>query len=335
MRTRKLKLIIVAMITMIAVTGCNSKTQKIIKSVTIDSSISAEWKDTEGNLIQAHGGGFLKLNDGYYWFGEDRTTSSCQQINCYFSKNLKDWKFQNSVVSKSTDKIVEESNFERPKVIYNDKTKKYVMWVHRESKDSYKQAECAVLISDKVDGNYVWLKSFRPNNNMSRDCALFKDDDGSAYFISAANENADLKVYKLNDDYTDIEAEVTTLFAGKKREAPTIFKKDNIYYLITSACTGWDPNQAMYSTSKSMKGPWSELKNVGDNKTYYSQGTYILPVSGSRGTTYVFCADRWNRYKLDSSRYIWLPIEFNNGEIELNLYEKWKLQFEEGTWNKE
>lgn len=305
-----------------------------LKTVTINikSATEEEWKDTDGKYIQAHGGGFLKIDDDYYWFGEDRTTRACMGINCYVSKNLKDWEFKNSVVSKSTNEIVEESNFERPKVIYNDRTKKYVMWIHRERQDNYGKAECAVLVCDKVDGNYSWIKSFRPNGNMSRDCTLYKDEDGTAYFISAANENADLKVYRLTEDYTDIEEEVTTLFKGLKREAPALCKKGDTYYMITSACTGWDPNQSMYSTSKSIEGPWSELVNIGDKTTYDSQSTYILPVQGSKDTTFIYCADRWKKEKLDSSGYIWLPLEFKDGKLELDWYDEWELELEEGTW---
>lgn len=298
---------------------------KNLNALSIKSAVREEWKDTDGNYIQAHGGGFLKLHNKYYWFGEDRTEPKCQKVNCYISLDLKKWTFKNSVVSKDTDKIIENSNLERPKVIYNEKTKKYVMWVHRENSESYAVAECAILICDTVDGDYTLIKSFRPSGNMSRDCTLFKDDDGTAYFMSAANENADLKVYKLTEDYMDIESEITTLFEGKKREAPALCKKDGIYYLITSACTGWAPNQAMYSTSKSIKGPWSELKNIGDSTTFGSQSTYILPVTTSEGVIYIFCADRWNEEKLDESAYIWLPLKFGDNKLELKWYDDWSL----------
>lgn len=303
-----------------------------ITTINIKSATEKDWLDQGGRYIQAHGGGFLKVNDEYYWFGEDRTTSSCKQINCYVSRNLKDWEFRNSVLSKSTNEIVEKSNFERPKVIYNEKTNKYVMWVHRENQDDYSKAECAVLICDTADGDYTWIKSFRPNGNMSRDCTLYKDDDGTAYFISAANENADLKVYKLTKDYTDIAEEVATLFKGQKREAPALCKKGDTYYMITSACTGWAPNQSMYSTSKSIKGPWAPLVNIGDSTTYRSQSTYILPIQGSKDTTFIYCADRWEKEKLDSSGYIWLPLEFKDEKLELNWYDEWFLQLEEGTY---
>ncbi|MIP45609.1 beta-xylosidase, partial [Salmonella enterica] len=31
-----------------------------------------QFKDTSGNVIHAHGGGMIKANGFYYWFGENR-----------------------------------------------------------------------------------------------------------------------------------------------------------------------------------------------------------------------------------------------------------------------
>ena len=31
-----------------------------------------KWFDTDGNIIHAHGGGIIKKDDIYYWYGEDR-----------------------------------------------------------------------------------------------------------------------------------------------------------------------------------------------------------------------------------------------------------------------
>ena len=76
--------------------------------------------------------------------------------------------------------------------------------MHKEGADNYGQARAAVAVADKIDGDYTYRGSFRPLDYMSRDCTAFVDDDGSAYFLSAANENADLHLYKLTDDYTAI-----------------------------------------------------------------------------------------------------------------------------------
>jgi hypothetical protein len=77
------------------------------------------------------------------------------------------------------------------------------MWVHFDGND-YAEAEAGVFTSDTVCGNYAYQGSFQPNGNMSRASTLFKDDDGKAYFISAANNNADLELYQLSDDYLTI-----------------------------------------------------------------------------------------------------------------------------------
>jgi beta-xylosidase len=286
------------------------------------------WNDINGNTIEAHGGAFIKVGDTYYWVGEDKSHNSHQfnAVNCYSSKDLANWEFRNAVLTHDThpDLAITGRVIERPKVIYNDSTGEYVMWLHWESSD-YGAAECGIAKSSTIDGNYELVNHFRPNNNMSRDCALFKDDDSTAYFISAANENADLIIYELTEDYLDIERQVVTLWPGAYREAPAIIKNDGLYYLFSSGATGWDPNQAKYATATSIEGPWSGLLNIGNQTTYDSQSTYILSISGTDSTTYIFCADRWQDPDLKSSKYIWLPLQFDNGSALLNWEELWQI----------
>jgi hypothetical protein len=167
---------------------------------------------------------------------------------------------------------------------------------------------------------------------MSRDDTLFKDDDGTAYFISAANENADLIIYELTDDYLDIERQVITLWISNWREAPAVFKEAGRYYLITSGATGWDPNQARYASSTSMEGPWSPMQNIGDNITYDTQPTYAIPYVGSATTTFIYAGDRWQDPDLQSSKYIWLPIKKNGTRLALDYYDQWQLNLRTGEW---
>ena len=70
------------------------------------------------------------------------------------------------------------------------------------------------------------------------------------------------------------------LFIGLYREAPALMKKDEIYYLLTSYCTGWLPNQCQYATAKSIEGTWSELQNIGNYNTYHSQPAFIFEHNG-------------------------------------------------------
>lgn len=295
------------------------------------------WNDATGKRIEAHGGGFVQAGDTFYWFGEDKSANSAnfKAVNCYASSDLVHWQFRRAVVTRSTAPELDVSDriIERPKVIYNERTQQYVMWLHWEGK-SYAEAKAGVLSSATVDGAYTFHSAFRPNGNMSRDDTLFRDDDGRAYFLSAANENADLVLYELSDDYLGIARQVATLFAGQKREAPALFKDRGRYYLITSAATGWDPNQAKYASATAIAGPWSALQNLGDATTYDTQSAYVLPIRGSARTTYLYAGDRWQDPDLASSKYIWLPLRVSDaGQLGLDYYTDWQLNLTTGAFS--
>jgi hypothetical protein len=168
---------------------------------------------------------------------------------------------------------------------------------------------------------------------MARDDSLFKDDDGKAYFMAAANNNQDMIIYQLSDDYLTIKSQVVTVFAGKQREAPAMFKQGGRYYLITSAATGWDPNQAQYASATSIAGPWSSLTNLGDGITYDTQSAYVIPFAGSQVTTYIFAGDRWQDPDLVSSKYIWIPIQISGTSLTLADYAQWQLDVTTGHWS--
>ncbi|HXU61586.1 MAG TPA: discoidin domain-containing protein, partial [Polyangia bacterium] len=174
---------------------------------------------------------------------------------------------------------------------------------------------------------------FQPNGNMSRDDTLFKDDDGKAYFISAANNNQDMIVYLLADDYLSVKSQVTTLFKGKSREAPAMFKQNGHYFLITSAATGWDSNQAQIATATDIAGTWSNLTNLGDGTTYDTQSAFVIPFTGSKGTTYIFAGDRWQDPDLVGSKYIWIPLQISGTTVTLNDDIQWQLNVTTGAWS--
>lgn len=294
------------------------------------------WNDAGGKRIEAHGGGFLRDGDSWFWFGEDKSANGAgfKAVNCYSSQDLSRWTFKNAIITRDTAPELAASDriIERPKVIYNETTKKYVMWLHWEGRN-YAEAEAGVFTSDTVDGDYAYVSSFRPNNNMSRDDTLFRDDDGKAYFISAANENADLIVYELAPDYLSIARQISVLFKGAFREAPAMFKQGDRYYLVTSGATGWDPNQAKYTSATSIEGPWSALQNLGNGTTYDTQPTYVIPVRGTRATTYIYAGDRWQDPDLGSSKYIWLPLVLRgNAQLALDYHPEWQLDLASGEW---
>ncbi len=296
-------------------------------------SPGALFHDTDGALINAHGGGIIYANNKYYWFGEKRGRHQSEGVNVYSSKDLYNWKAEGLALAQSKDPnsdITEGCVMERPKVIYNKKTKKYVMWFHLELKGKgYAAARAGVAISDKITGPYQFLSSFRPNGNMSRDMNLFVDDDGSAYHIYSSDENMDLRIVKLAPDYLTATTQDTLLFR-RQREAPALFKKDGKYYLITSGCTGWAPNKASLHIANNIFGPY-ELKGdpmLGKDaaKTFGGQSTYVLPVANKKNA-FIFIADQWNPKDLKDSRYLFLPVNVKNDQISVGWLDSWNMNW--------
>ncbi|MER7277068.1 RICIN domain-containing protein [Dactylosporangium sp. NPDC000244] len=277
-------------------------------AVTVQSGV--QLRDTAGNLLHAHGGGVVKAGSYYYWFGEDRNADDTfRSVDVYRSTDLRTWEFRNHALTQSSAAELGSAKIERPKVIYNSSTGQFVMWMHKENGTDYGEARAAVATSSTVDGAYTYRGSFRPLDYMSRDITLFRDDDGTAYMISAANENADLHVYRLTSDYLAVSARVQRLWPGSSREAPAMFKRNGVYFLLTSAATGWAPNQQQYGTATSVTGTWSALRTVGDNTAFGSQTAYVLQV----GSAYLYLGDRWAGAwggAVNDSQYVWLPLSF-------------------------
>lgn len=329
------------------------------------------WPDNNGVHINAHGGGLLKAGGVWYWFGEHKiegTAGNSAQVgvHCYSSRDLYNWKDEGIALQVVTadpkHDITRGCILERPKVIYNKRTKKYVMWFHLEPKGmGYSGALSGIAVSDRVTGPYAYVRAVRPNagfwpanvpaeqrneavqgdadplkllkrdfkkGQMARDMTLFVDDDGTAYHIYASEENATLQISRLTDDYLGYSGEYVRAFPGRSMEAPAIFKKDGKYYLIMSGCTGWSPNAARSAVAESVFGPWKELGNPcrgkDAGKTFYSQSTYILPVGKDR---FIFMADRWTPENAIGGRYIWLPLEFEGENPVLRWQDEWDLSW--------
>lgn len=346
-----------------------------------------KWLDTDGNPINAHGGGILYHEGRYYWYGEHRPEkgfSTQVGITCYSSDDLLHWKYESVAlpVSEEAGSDIERGCImERPKVIYNPTTKKFVLWFHLELKgQGYAAARAAVATADAPQGPFRYLNSFRLNpgqyprdwdegqkakarsftpedyrlewwtdiwrakvtdglffmrdlqdGQMSRDQTLFVDTDGKAYQITSSEENLTLLISQLNDDFTAPNGQFVRVAPGGQNEAPTIFKHGDTYWMITSGCTGWTPNAARLFSAPSIWGPWTQHPNPcvgpGGNRTFGGQSTYILPLPQYGDDAFLFMADQWRPNSLADSRYLWLPIRFDQEEKpELRFEKSWTLE---------
>lgn len=207
--------------------------------VTYDSIESGErWYDNNGSAISAYGGNVIKIGDTYYWYGEDNRLSYDLRtgVTCYSSTDLYNWTYEGIALSVFdmpnvfyTDAINgTKGRVERPKVIYNASTDKYVMWMHLEMNGHYGLAAAGVAISDSPTGPFEFLHYGRPVMDTSlnigteekgvskqtfRDMNLFidfgndvnNDSVDDAYTIYSSEENNTLYMARLNSDYTWID----------------------------------------------------------------------------------------------------------------------------------
>lgn len=128
------------------------------------------WFDTDGRLINAHGGGIMRLGDTYYWYGEHKaphTNNALVGVNCYSSRDLYNWKYEGvafAVSDEAGSPIERGCILERPKVIHCRKTGKFVMYFHLELKgQGYKHANVGIAVSDTPTGPFRFVKNERPN----------------------------------------------------------------------------------------------------------------------------------------------------------------------------
>jgi len=315
-----------------------------------------QWHDTHGNIINASDGGIIFVDGKYHWYGQalrelpfspngkgGQTTTV--GVVMYESDDLCNWKYEGVILACTDDptsELCSPMRFERPKIVYNEKTGQYVLWCHYvkcpgDHGFEIGTGEAGVAVCDKVNGSYRWLGHFRPidNDGVVRDCTLYKDYDGSAYFIfdrdisAIEKDNRCLYIMKLSDDYLSCTGEYKRIDAAVRREAAAILYHDGYYYMITSGLSGWAFNQAKYFRSRDIFGPWEDMGDpcVGDDThtTFNSQTTAIFKVNGT-DDVYIHMAERHNTDNFLHCSYIWLPICFaDDHKIELRYQSEWSL----------
>lgn len=286
--------------------------------------------------INAHGAGVLRYNGVYYLFGEIKKGKTWRVpgqgwedyrvpaggVSCYSSRDLVHWKNLGVALAPTMGDPSSDLDtgrvIERPKVIYNARTKKFVLWMHIDRND-YSYARVGVAVSDRPEGPYRYLGSMRPNEQESRDMTVYQDeDDGRAYLVYASENNNTMQVCLLSDDYLRPTKTFRRILVGQRREAPAVFKTGGRYYLITSLCSGWDANAAKYAVADSMLGEWKQDGNpcvgTGADETFGAQSTFVVPLSSGR---FLFMADRWKKMDLERSGYLWLPLTVDHGRVEI------------------
>ncbi|KAM3150430.1 hypothetical protein ABEW05_009229 [Botrytis cinerea] len=290
--------------------------------------------------IQAHGGGIIQVGSTYYWAGENKLNGSAfQSINCYSSTDLVNWKFNSYLLTlQSSGDLGPNRVVERPHIMYNAATAKYVMWMHIDS-SNYGEAKAGVATSDMAENYDLQMTSTenetdekfnrgasQPLGYQSRDLNVFKDTDGTGYLLTEDRANG-LRIDKLSADYTSV---VSAVYLFADYEAPAIYKSGSTYFMFASHLSGWDPNDNVYTTATNLSGPWSAwttFATVGSN-TYSSQTAAVVSING----VVMYMGDRWKSSNLMTSTYVWLPITISGTKATMSNQVNWIINPTAGTW---
>nr|WP_221401505.1 family 43 glycosylhydrolase [Paenibacillus phyllosphaerae] len=267
------------------------------------------WLDTEGKRIHAHGGSILYLDGVFYWYGENKEKSTPGNgiwhwgVRCYASRDLYNWEDKGLIIPpdlENKQSSLHPSRFmDRPHIIYNRSTKKFVCWLKVMQPDHSQKS--TVLIADDILGPYTMVRDgLKPLGMSAGDFDLVVNpSDGKAYYYFE-RVHSELICADLTDDYTDVTGYYSTHFPQSHppyvREAPAHFYRNGLHYLVTSGTTGYFPNPSEVACSKLYHGPFEVLgdPHVGDesNTSFHSQICSVFKHPHKKDL-YIALADRW------------------------------------------
>lgn len=278
------------------------------------------WFDDKGNIVNAHGACIVEENGRYYLFGEWKSDKSnaFPGFSCYSSDDLVNWKFENIVLKVQPDGILGPNRVgERVKVMKCPKTGEYIMLMHADDM-GYKDPYIGLATCKTIAGDYQLqgplLYKGQPVKRW--DMGTFQDADGKGYLLIHHGP-----VYRLSDDYRSIEAEVAHIKG--MGESPAMFKKNGVYFMLTSNLTSWEKNDNFYFTAPQIEGPWTKqgLFCPEGKLTYNSQTTFVFPLKCGNDTIPMFMGDRWSYpHQASAATYVWMPLQVEGTKISIPEY---------------
>ena len=264
------------------------------------------WLDTEGKRIQAHGASMYYENETFYWYGENKEKSIPGSgiwhwgVRCYSSKDLCNWKDEGLIIEPDpmhTDSPLHPSSYlDRPHILYNDRTGKYVCWIKISGMDP-KNHYFTILTADRLLGPYVIsVPVLFPNGHAIGDYDLVKDETTGKAYVYAETDVSHIVCYTLTDDYLGVEKDETVHLEDQYREGPAHFYRNGHHYLITSGRTGYVPNPSMTAIAEDWNGPYmiqgNPHVNDEDEASFNSQISCIFR-HPKKKDLYIAMADRW------------------------------------------
>jgi hypothetical protein len=313
------------------------------------------WHDTKGNEIWCNGGHMIREDDTFYWVGYETAPRRAWNIKLYSSDNLADWRFENNIIQRQGPfSILGWAG--RPALLHNRKSVSYVVIFEADSA-KWKRHRVGFAVCATINGRYELAGYHAPEGNRSTgDQSVYQEGD-DAYLVCTMDKdigdrkylNQSLAIFRLKPDYLGIEKKVFEGFdnvSGDRsvvprdqtsREASHIIKVGGVYYWFSSGLQGWNSTETKYATATSLGGPWSELKllptDPPSRDSFNTQHDFVVPVTGSRTTTYVYVGDRYSQWtKKGTGRNIFLPLLWKNGVPTLKWFDSWRIDVGSGEF---
>jgi len=309
--------------------GATAVNDQSPEGATITSGVI--WNDDAGNPVHAHGLGMILptahpagAGGKYYMVGTTKKHNPhwlSSGVNMYSSTDLQNWHFEAEIFRNTsiTTPLSEGTQYriERPKVIWNAKTKLYVMYFHLDS-PAFRMGMVGVATSESIAGVYKYVHGFQPDGQRSLDMGLWQEEDGTAYLVRSV-DNKYAGFSQLSADYLNTTGIVSR---GPKCEGQAVWREGDTYYLLGSHLTGWSSNPAILATAQApLKGAtWTVLGNPsGSRTTFNSQSTYVLPYThpSTGKQLLIYMGDRWNAGH-PPNEYIWLPMLKSGTDVGAN-----------------
>ncbi|PSN61899.1 Arabinanase/levansucrase/invertase [Corynespora cassiicola Philippines] len=306
----------------------------------------AHWKDTNGNLVNAHAGGinYDEETKTFWLFGEYKVEGHTEGggIRVYSSKNLAKWEDHGLALApmEGHPRIDPSMVIQRPKVAYAESTGKYNMWWHADAPNrAYNWLLQGHAVADNYSGPYTYVDAYLPLGNWSQDFGMFTDPDTKRSYAMYSNgdsrEGRDVYLTSYNEDVTHLD-QVVYRWHKSDLEAPSIVKTDVGYFAIMSHKTGYRPNNVVAYHADTLGGPWSQpwIINPLNTRGLNSQSGNTLTIRGSKQTTHLYLGDRWDLNANWEATYVWLPLIVDCKKKSLNIewIDVYDLNVETGEW---
>jgi len=234
--------------------------QKGSKTVTI-SNIEPR-RDVAGKIIDAHDG-CLQLFGSYFYlygtaYGTNNGYTTANRYRVYRSPDLGQWTLAGELFKEQPTGV-----YYRPYVVFNPKTRKFVLW-YNWYPEQWK-GQTGVAISDTPVGPFTIV-----NSNVHLACShpgdgsLFVDADGTGYYIyTAVDQGYAVRVERLTPDYLGSSGETSAVLAHGA-EAPLLFQRNKLYYALCGPLCAFcrEGSEVLVLTSTSPLGPFNFVSNI-------------------------------------------------------------------------